>query len=125
MVDAVVNHGVIPAVERQIDGLAHLAALEQGGIALGRHLNDFVLGRVQPYLVFARLWIGLDGHRVAGDVNLCGVAPFALGILQTEGHQIVGRLHRLIVLLADEPRGVVALQLHHNLQRVAQVVLRQ
>ena len=120
MVDAVVHAGVTIDVKREVERLAHLALLEEGGVTLCRDFDDLVLGRVECHLVFARILVGTDGQRVACDVHLGGVA-----FIQAECHFIVGALHRLVILLADEPRGVVALQLHDDFQRVAQVVLRQ
>ena len=118
MIDAAVLAGVAHDVERQVNGLAYLALLEQGGIAFARHFYHLVLGRVKHHLVFARLCVGTDGQHVAGDIHSCRV-PFA----STEDILVGGTLHRLVILLADEVRDVVALQLHHNLDRVAQVVL--
>ena len=120
MIDAVILTGIALYVERQVDGLAHLALLEQGSIAFARYLDDFILGWTQHHLVFARLGIRTDGQRVAGDIDTCRVL-----LAGTEVVNIAGRLHRLVVLLANQVRGVVALQLHHNLDGVAQVVLRQ
>ena len=120
MIDAAVLAGVAHDVERQVNRLAHFALLEQGGITFARHLNDLVLGGVQHDLVFARFGVRTDGHRVAGDIYPCRV-PFG----STEDILVGGALHRLVILLADEVRDVVALQLHHNLDRVAQIVLRQ
>ena len=120
VVDAVVHAGVTIDVKREVERLAHLALLEEGGVTLCRDFDDLVLGRVECHLVFARILVGTDGQRVACDVHLGGVA-----FIQAECHFIVGALHRLVILLADEPRGVVALQLHDDFQRVAQVVLRQ
>ena len=120
MVDAVVHHGIVLAIERQVNRLAHLAVLEQGGVALGRHLDDLVLGGVQHDLVFARLRIGTDSQRMARNIH-----PSRVLVASSEGCLVGGALHRLVVLLADKPGGVVALQLDDNLQRVAQVVLRE
>ena len=120
MIDAAVLAGVAHDVERQVDGLTHLALLEQGGIAFARHFYHLVLGGVKHDLVFTRLGVGTDGQHVAGDIHPCRV-PFG----STEDILVRGTLHRLVILLADEVRDVVALQLHHNLDRVAQIVLRQ
>ena len=120
MVDTVVHHGIVLAIERQVDSLAHLAVLEQGGVALGRYFNDFVLGGVQHDLVFARLGIGTDSQRMAGNIHACRVL-----VASTEGSLVHSALHCFVLLLANKPGGVVALQLDDNLQRVAQVVLRE
>ena len=90
MIDAVINHGVALAIECKVDGLAHLSALEQGGIALSRHLDNLVLSGVKCQLILTRLRVGLDGQRVAGYINLCGIGKFTIGILQSKGYHIVG-----------------------------------
>ena len=68
---AVINRGVALAIECKVDGLAHLSALEQGGIALSRHLDNL-------------------GQRVAGYINLCGIGKFAIDVLLSKGYHIVG-----------------------------------
>ena len=120
MVDAVVLTGVTIHVERQVNGLAYFALLEQRSIALGRHLNDLILCRAQLQQILTRLLVGIDGQRVAGHIDMGNVF-----VGRTEIDIIAGRLHVIVVLLANEVGGVVALQLHHNLDGVAQVVLRQ
>ena len=90
MIDAVINHGVALNIECKVDGLAHLSALEQGGIALSRHLDNLVLSGVKCQLILTRLRVGLDGQRVAGYINLCGIGKFTIGVLQSKGYHIVG-----------------------------------
>ena len=119
MVDAAVLTGVAVIPEGQVECLAHFAMLEQGGVAFCRNLGDFILHGRHHQLVLARLLVGPDGHHVAGDIYASGVL-----VVHAEGDLIRVRLYALVVLAADEPRGVVALQLHHDLERVAQVVLR-
>ena len=120
MVDAVVFADVAPLVEAQIDGLAHFAFLEERWIALCRHFDDLVLGWMQLHLVFASGGIWTDGQRVARHVDVRCVL-----VVRTEVHVVARAAHGFVVLLADEVGGVVALQLHDNLQRFAQIVLRQ
>ena len=52
-------------------------------------------------------------------MNLCGIT-----VVQSVGILKVSSLHGLVVLLANQVGSVVALQLHHNLDRVAQVIDR-
>ena len=111
MIDAVVLADVTLLFEHQVDRLAHLALLEEGGIALGRHLNHLILGGVQLNLVFAGLLVGSNRQHVACHIHLSGVL-----VVQAKGHLVVSALHRLVILQADEVGSIVALKLHHNLQ---------
>ena len=47
MVDTVILAGVALHIESQVERLAHLALLEQSGIALSGNLNDLILGGMQ------------------------------------------------------------------------------
>ena len=120
MIDAVILAGVLQHVERQVDRLAHLACLEQRGIALGRDFYHLILGGRQHQLIFARLVVGTDGHRVAGNLYAGSIL-----IGSTERIDIAARLDSRVHLVAYHPGGVVTLQLHHNLEGIAQVVGRQ
>ena len=71
-------------------------------------------------LVFARQTVGTDGQGVACHIDVGHVF-----VVLTKMDIIVGALHCLVVLLADQPRGVVALKLHDNLDRIAQIVGRK
>ena len=117
MIDAVIFAGVAHHVEGQVDRLAHLASLEQRGIALSRHLYHLILGWVHHQLVFTCLAVGTDGHGVASRLHACGILTAS-----TERIDLAARLDGGIHLVAHHPRGVVAFKLHHNLDGVAQVV---
>ena len=125
MVHALVFGDAVIAVTAQVERLAHLALLEQGGVAGTRLLGNLVLHGVEHDLILARRDVGMHGdvvacHLPAGDV---------LGLMR---HRVGGAVaQRVLALLdgevqrvADYPRRVVALQLHHHFQVVAQVVVR-
>ena len=76
MIDAVVLASVAPHIEGEVERLAHLSVLEQGGIALSRHFRNLVLGGVNPQFVLARLGIGTygDGASRLGDLGGVGMS---------------------------------------------------
>ena len=107
---------------RQVYHIARLTLLEQGGIALGSNLRNLPGHGGQLHAVFAGDGVGPYLNAVAGGVH-AGLVVSLLAVTMLELLVALGQRRTGVVI--DQPRGVVALQLHHHLQVVAQVVARQ
>ena len=111
---------------REVDDIAHLSVLEQGGIALGRDLLNLPLHGRQQHLVFTCIGVGRDHHAVQRGVYVGLILVLAVhlaGSLVAE--HLVALLQVAVLLVEHQPRGVVAFQGEDHLQVVAQVVRRQ
>ena len=109
----------------QVDDVARLSVLEQGGIALGGDLLYLPLHGRQQHLILARQHVGHHHHAVALGVHVGGVVvpvgPVGLMVC-IDG---VARGERAVGVVEYQPRSVVALQGEHEFQAVAQVVGRE
>ena len=104
---------------REVERLAHLALLEERGVAFGRCLYHLVLHGIEFGDVFARLLVGANDDAVALIVHGVAVSRVEVGEL------LVARAHLVVQLVFHNPRGVVALELKHEAQAVAEVVGRE
>ena len=131
----VVMHAVVPAHRidglqrsvRQVEGLAACARGKQCGVTLRRGLYNLVLNREQIHLKLTRLRIGMDsdafllqqGVRCAHyAVGLKLVAKLIYAMLHLLHHRVAAQVIRVV----HEVRYVVALELQHELQVIAEVV---
>ena len=119
MIDAAVGDGVAFMVVREVKRLTYLVRLEQGGIALGIDFRDFIFHGQHRHAVLTRHRTGLDDQPIAVDIHVATVL-----LVGAEEDVVVPLLDAVVQLVAHQPRGVVALQLHDDGKRVAQVVRR-
>ena len=103
----------------EVERLAHLALLEERGVAFGRCLYHLVLHGIEFGDVFARLLVGANDDAVALIVHGVAVSRVEVGEL------LVARAHLVVQLVFHDPGGVVALELEHEAQAVAEVVDRE
>ena len=103
----------------EVERLAHLALLEERGVAFGRCLYHLVLYGIEFGDVFARLLVGANDDAVALIVHGVAVSRVEVGEL------LVARAHLVVQLVFHDPGGVVALELEHEAQAVAEVVDRE
>ena len=97
--------GSIAVVEgRQVDGLAHLARLEQRRIAIGIDLGNLVLHRIDGQLILTGLGIGMDCEAIAR-----GMHHRRIHAIQAVNVQRVALTDGQVVLVADNPGGIVTL----------------
>ena len=92
----------------EVEGLAHLALLEERGVAFGRCLYHLVLHGIEFGDVFARLLVGANDDAVA--LIVYGVAVSRVEV----GELLVARAHLVVQLVFHNPRGVVAFELEHE-----------
>ena len=92
----------------EVEGLAHLALLEERGVAFGRCLYHLVLHGIEFGDVFARLLVGANDDAVALIVYGVTVSRVEVGEL------LVARAHLVVQLVFHNPRGVVAFELEHE-----------
>ena len=117
VVDAAVGSSVALRVIGEVERLTHLSRLEQRGIALGIYFRHLVFHGQHQHTVFSRLGAGLDDQAAAVGIHVATVL-----LVRAKAVIVVAFGHTLIQLVAYQPRGVVALQLYDDGQRVTQVV---
>ena len=121
-------HHILVRGERvgQVDHVARLSVLEQGGIARGGDLLYLPLHRWQQHLVFACMHVRIDHLAVQGGVHLCLLRVLlVLFIGSLVLKHLVALLQVAVLDVEHQSGGVVALQREHHLQAVAQVVGRE
>ena len=117
VVDAAPRGGVALDVAAQVEGLAHRSRLEESRVARGIDLCDLELYGIHGNLVLARRGVGMYDDAVAVGIDQGGV----LAVLAVR-NAVVSLGDVVVLLVADYPRRVVALQLEDDGQVVAQVV---
>ena len=125
MVDAVIERLVMNRIAlvhfreifercfRQIKGLAACTGREKRSVSVGGRLYHFVLHRVQVHRIFAGRCVRTDRNTLL--LKQCLRTSYRL--LQRVAGQVVRVMHQM--------RSVVALELQHELQVIAEVVLTQ
>ena len=95
---------------RQVDDLAHLAVLEQRGVALGGNLLHLPLHGRQQQLVFTRIGVGRYHHAVQRGVYaglVLMLAVVAVGLLVQK--DLVAGVLVAVLLVEHQSRAVVTL----------------
>ena len=106
---------------RQVECLGAGTRTEERGIALGCCLYHLVLHRIQIHGILTRLRIRLDGDTLLLKQRM-GHVVAAVGDDLAVADCLLHGVARQVVRVVHEMRRIVALELQHQLQVIAQVV---
>ena len=105
-------HHILVLLQRvaQVDDVAHLSVLEQGGIAVSGNLLYLPLHRWQQDLVFAGMYVGLHHHAVQRGVYFRLVLVFLILLVGCLVLKHLSAFLQVAVLdIEHQSRGIVAL----------------